>query len=100
MRDKKLAISAGLLLVCVVALSSLSDCKAVPLTATCRLGAFHHRQPPTAIPAIGGVSTITVTGFKPPRVREREASGGGTLPNGTQIFFTTNVGVKSKSAWR
>ena len=89
MRDKKLAISAGLLLVCVVALSSLSDCKAVPLTATTG-SELSITANPTAIPAIGGVSTITVTGFKG---AEEGGGGGGTLPNGTQIFFTTNVGV-------
>ena len=42
---------------------------------------------PTSIPVIDGVSTITVTGFK------SVDDGGGTLSNGTQIFFTTNVGI-------
>jgi hypothetical protein len=41
---------------------------------------------PTAIPVSGGVSTITVTGFK------SAEDGGGPLANGTQIYFTTNVG--------
>ena len=85
MRDKKLAISAGLLLLCVVALFSLSGCKAVPLTATTG-SELSISANPTAIPAIGGVSTITVTGFK------SADDGGGSLPDGTQIFFTTNVG--------
>ena len=49
MRDKKLAISAGLLLLCVVALSSLSDCKQVPLTATTGSELFI-----TANPTAGG----------------------------------------------
>ncbi len=85
MRDKGLAISAGLLLVCVVALFSLSDYKQVPLTATTG-SELSITANPTAIPAIGGVSTITVTGFK------SADDGGGPLSNGTQIFFTTNVG--------
>jgi len=42
---------------------------------------------PTAIPLINGESTITVIAFKSPE------DGGGTVPNGTQIFFTTTVGV-------
>lgn len=90
MRDKKLAISAGLLVACVLALSSLSDCKAVPLTAPAGSELFISANP-TTIPAIGGVSTITVTGFRPPASGDAP-SAGGTLPDGTQIFFTTNVG--------
>lgn len=42
---------------------------------------------PTAIPVSNGVSTITVVGFK------GADDGGGPLADGTQIFFTTNVGV-------
>jgi hypothetical protein len=42
---------------------------------------------PTSIPAVGGRSTITVVGFKAPE------DGGGTLADGTQIFFTSNLGV-------
>jgi hypothetical protein len=42
---------------------------------------------PTTIPLVGGESTITVIGFR------GAADGGGTLPNGTHIFFTTTVGV-------
>jgi hypothetical protein len=42
---------------------------------------------PTAIPVFGGVSVITVVGFK------AVADGGGPLTDGTQIFFTTNVGI-------
>jgi hypothetical protein len=42
---------------------------------------------PTAIPIINGESTITVIAFKAPE------DGGGTVPDGTQIFFTTTVGV-------
>jgi hypothetical protein len=43
---------------------------------------------PTTIPIVGGESTITVIGFRP-----AGDGGGGTLPNGTQIFFTTTLGV-------
>jgi hypothetical protein len=42
---------------------------------------------PTAIPITNGESTITVIAFKAPE------DGGGTVPDGTQIFFTTTVGV-------
>jgi hypothetical protein len=42
---------------------------------------------PTSIPLVGGESTITVIGFR------SAADGGGTLPNGTQIFFSTTLGV-------
>ncbi len=42
---------------------------------------------PTTIPVVNGISTITVTGFK------SADDGGGPLTNGTQIFFTTNVGL-------
>ena len=42
---------------------------------------------PTAIPVFGGVSNITIVGFK------RVEDGGGPLPDGTQIFLTTDVGV-------
>lgn len=42
---------------------------------------------PRSISAVGGRSTITVIGFK------STEDGGGTLPDGTQIFFTTNLGV-------
>ena len=58
----------------------------VPLTASA--GAeLSISANPTAIPAVDGVSTITVVGFKGPD------DGGGPLPDGTQIFLTTNVGV-------
>ncbi len=42
---------------------------------------------PRTIPVVNGISTITVTGFK------SADDGGGPLTNGTQIFFTTNVGL-------
>jgi hypothetical protein len=64
----------------------LITCDEVPLTATEGSTLFITANP-TAIPAIGGVSTITVTGFK------RVEDGGGPLSDGTQIFLTTNVGV-------
>jgi hypothetical protein len=66
---------------------TLAGCNAgVPLTApegaTLQISAN-----PTAIPVQNGVSTITVLGFK------GATDGGGPLPDGTQIFFTTNVGT-------
>jgi hypothetical protein len=42
---------------------------------------------PTVIPIINGESTITVVAFKAPE------DGGGTVADGTQIFFSTSVGV-------
>lgn len=61
-------------------------CKPVPLTAPD--GAeLSITANPSAIPANGGLSIITVLGFK------AQADGGGPLPDGTQIFFTTNVGT-------
>jgi hypothetical protein len=42
---------------------------------------------PTAIPVFGGVSTITIVGFK------SVEDGGGPLTDGTQIFLTTDVGL-------
>jgi len=67
-------------------LASLTGCEPVPLTAPTG-SELSISANPTAIPAINGVSTITVTGFKRPE------DGGGPLPDGTQIFLTTNVGV-------
>lgn len=58
----------------------------VPLTAT-EGAELSISANPTAIPVIGGISTITVVGFK------SAEDGGGPLPDGTQIFFTTDVGV-------
>ncbi|HSF18141.1 MAG TPA: IPT/TIG domain-containing protein [Vicinamibacteria bacterium] len=64
----------------------LSSCKGVPLTAAA--GAeLSITANPTAIPVFDGASTITVVGFKGPD------DGGGPLADGTQIFFTTNVGL-------
>jgi PKD domain len=65
----------------------LSGCGgAVPLTAPD--GATLSIQAnPKSIPAVGGTSTITVVGFK------SAGDGGGTLSDGTQVFFTTDLGV-------
>ena len=71
-------------------LASLTGCEPVPLTATPG-STLSISANPTAISAIGGVSTITVIGFRPD-AGENQPAGGGTLPDGTQIFFTTNVG--------
>jgi hypothetical protein len=65
---------------------TLVVCQAVPLTAPG--GATMAIQAnPLSIPAVGGTSTITVTAFK------GADDGGGTVADGTQIFFTTNLGV-------
>jgi hypothetical protein len=58
----------------------------VPLTAT-EGAELSITANPTAIPVFGGVSTITIVGFK------SAEDGGGPLTDGTQIFLTTDVGV-------
>jgi hypothetical protein len=58
----------------------------VPLTAPKGAELFISANP-TAIPVFEGVSTITVVGFK------GADDGGGPLTDGTQIFFTTDVGT-------
>ncbi|MEE9264123.1 MAG: hypothetical protein V3V11_06680, partial [Vicinamibacteria bacterium] len=88
MKNKRRTLLAGSLITAVAALVSLIRCDSVPLTATTG-SELSITANPTAIPAIGGVSTITVTGF---RMADESGGGGGTLPDGTQIFFTTNVG--------
>ena len=86
MKNKRRTLLSGSLITLIVALVSLIRCDSVPLTAT--MGSeLSISANPTAIPAVNGVSTITVTGFK------SADDGGGTLPDGTQIFFTTNVGI-------
>ncbi len=70
-----------------LAVSILAKCGGeVPLTAT-EGAELSISANPTAIPVFGGVSTITVVGFK------AVADGGGPLSDGTQIFLTTDVGV-------
>ncbi|HXV64675.1 MAG TPA: IPT/TIG domain-containing protein [Vicinamibacteria bacterium] len=65
----------------------LSSCNGqVPLTAPAN-AELSITANPTAIPVFDGTSTITVVGFKGPD------DGGGPLADGTQIFFTTNVGL-------
>ena len=86
MKSRRRALLAGSLMTAVVALVSLIRCDSVPLTATTG-SELSITANPTAIPAVNGVSTITVTGFK------SADDGGGPLPDGTQIFFTTNVGI-------
>lgn len=86
MSCKKHFLSLGLVIAAAAALVTLAVCEKVPLTAT-EGSTLSISANPTAISAIGGVSTITVTGFK------SAEDGGGPLPNGTQIFFTTNVGT-------
>jgi hypothetical protein len=67
--------------------AAMMHCGNVPLTAPS--GAeLSITANPTDIPAYNGVSTITVVGFE-----STESGDGGPLPNGTQIFFTTNVGL-------
>ena len=70
----------------VAAAGVLPQCKPVPLTAPG--GAeLSMTANPTAIPVQGGSSAITVVGFK------AADDGGGPLSDGTQIFFTTDLGV-------
>lgn len=71
----------------VPALFSLAHCDGeVPLTAPD--GAeLSMSANPTSIPAENGLSQVTVVGFK------GADDGGGTLADGTQIFFSTSVGV-------
>jgi PKD domain/IPT/TIG domain len=66
--------------------SSLFGCGSVPLTAP-NGGTLTIEANPKSIPAVGGKSTITVIGFK------SAGDGGGSLPDGTQIFFTTDLGA-------
>ncbi len=65
---------------------TLTTCRAVPLTAP-NNATMTIQANPLSIPAVGGTSTITVTAFK------ASSDGGGTVTNGTQIFFTTDLGV-------
>ncbi len=77
---RKIALAA-------LAVSVLAKCGGeVPLTAT-EGAELSITANPTAISVFGGVSTITVVGFK------AVADGGGPLTDGTQIFLTTNVGL-------
>lgn len=62
------------------------SCKEVPLTAT-EGAELSMTANPTSIGARGGVSTITVFGFK------SQENGGGPLTDGTQVFLTTDLGV-------
>ena len=75
-----------LLGVAAIAGLTLSHCKSVPLTAPSG-ATFTVAANPTVIPADGGESTITVTAFK------SEGDGGSTVPDGTQFFFTTSLGL-------
>jgi hypothetical protein len=69
----------------LVVAAFMTHCDTVPLTAP--TGAeLSIAANPMSIPVSGGVSTITVTGFK------STDDGGGPLADGTQIYFTTNVG--------
>lgn len=70
----------------VVTLTASAACKAVPLTAP-NDSTFEVSANPTSITAVGGQSTITVTAFK------AAGDGGGTVADGTQFFFTTDIGV-------
>jgi hypothetical protein len=68
------------------ALGSSSCDGQVPLTVTD--GAiFNIDANPRSIPLNGGVSTITILAFK------SAEDGGGTVPDGTQFFLTTTIGV-------
>jgi hypothetical protein len=70
-----------------LALSLLWACGGeVPLTAP-EGATLTIEANPKSIPTVGGRSTITVIGFK------AAVDGGGTLADGTQIFFTTDLGA-------
>ena len=73
----------GLALLTII---SVAACKAVPLTAP-NEAAMTIVANPQSIAAVGGRSTITATVFKAAR------DGGGTVADGTQIFFTSNLGI-------
>lgn len=74
-------------LACSAVAYLLSGCGgAVPLTAPDG-ATLTIEANPKSIPAVGGKSTITVIGFK------SAGDGGGTLSDGTQVFFTTDLGV-------
>ena len=73
-------------LAAITAAGFLSQCKAVPLTAPGD-AELSMSANPTAIAVQGGSYTITVVGFK------AADDGGGPLSDGTQIFFTTDLGV-------
>ena len=72
--------------VLIVAVLTLVQCTAVPLTAPGG-ATFTITANPTSIPAVGGTSTITIVMFK------AAEDGGGTVADGTQIFLTTNLGI-------
>lgn len=65
---------------------SVAACKAVPLTAP-NEASMTVVANPQSIAAVGGRSTITATVFK------ASSDGGGTVADGTQIFFTSNLGI-------
>ena len=73
-------------LVLFVSALALSACKPVPLTAP-NEATMTIQANPQSIAIIGGASTITATVFK------AVTDGGGTVADGTQIFFTTSLGV-------
>ncbi len=77
----------GRVALAALALSAFASCGGqVPLTAP--EGAILTIEAnPKSIPAIGGSSRITVVGFK------AVEDGGGTVADGTQIFFTTDLGA-------
>lgn len=64
----------------------LSTCDPVPLTAP-NEATMNLQANPLSIPAVDGASTITATVFK------AASDGGGTVTDGTQIFFTTTLGI-------
>jgi hypothetical protein len=64
----------------------LPHCGGVPLTAP-EGATLTIEANPKSIPVSGGKSTITVIAFK------SAEDGGGTVADGTQVFFTTNLGA-------
>jgi len=74
------------LIVLVTSGVTLTTCNPVPLTAP-NEATIAVQANPKSIPAVGGASTITATVFK------AAGDGGGTVADGTQVFFTTDIGI-------
>ena len=79
--------SRGRVALAALALSCLAVCDGeVPLTAP-EGSTLTIEANPKSIPAFGGRSRITVVAFK------ASGDGGGTVADGTQVFFTTDLGA-------
>jgi hypothetical protein len=72
--------------VAVAGALALATCNPVPLTAP-NESTMAVQANPRSIPAVGGESVITATVFK------AADDGGGSVADGTQVFFTTDLGI-------